>query len=289
MMQLKLSTEKLQLLDAISNDLKIINGVKAIVIGGSHATGLADESSDLDIGIYYFERNPFDIEKIKKIAESYSNLEKPTITDFYEWGPWVNGGAWLKTNLGKVDFLYKNIDQIEKTINEANKGIWENSFEQQPPYGFSSIILLAETQICISLYDPEDIIKKLKKNVITYPVRLKESVIQKSLWSAEFTIWQAEKFASKSDLYNTIGCLTRAVNSIVSALFALNEIYPLGDKRAIRVLEKASEKPLNLSRKIDTILSCDKKSTEKNTFQLKELFQETVALAKELYKPYYKL
>jgi hypothetical protein len=36
----------------------------------------------------------------------------PVVTGTYEWGPWVNGGAWIQTSAGKVDFLYKNLDQV---------------------------------------------------------------------------------------------------------------------------------------------------------------------------------
>jgi predicted nucleotidyltransferase len=286
---MKISADKQKLLDDFTSELKFIDGVKAIVLGGSYAVGLATEKSDLDIGIYYSEQSHFDIEKIKTIANKFSNNDQPTVTGFYEWGPWVNGGAWINTAKGEVDLLYKNIDQILKTIDNAKNGIWENNFEQQPPYGFSSIIFLAETHSCIPLYDPENVISKLKDSVKQYPQKLKQSVVQQSLWSAEFTIWQAEKFAGKTDMYNTVGCLTRAMYSIVSTLFALNEIYPMGDKRAIEILEKTKNKPINFTNKINAILSCDKKSLAENVRLLKLLFNETVKLANGQYKPYYKL
>src|SRR6187431_1842351 len=136
---MKLPEEKQSILDRITKDLKNIDNIKAIVLGGSYATGMATDTSDLDIGVYYFKEEPFDINTIKLIAEKYANVDTPTVTGFYEWGPWVNGGAWIKTTNGKVDILYKNIDQITSTIENAKKGVWENHFEQQPPYGFSSL------------------------------------------------------------------------------------------------------------------------------------------------------
>lgn len=286
---MNLPNDKQNLLDNITDELKRIDGVKAIVLGGSYATGMATNSSDLDIGIYYSEQNPFDIEKIKLLAEKYADNEKPTVTRFYEWGPWVNGGAWIKTVNGKVDLLFKNIDQITATIDNARNGVWENDFDQQPPYGFSSIIFLAETYSCIPLYDPDDVVKKLKESVKQYPQKLKQSVIQQSLWSSEFTIWQAESFAVKDDVYNTVGCLTRAVKNIIAALFAINELYPMGDKRAVNILEQAKIKPANLTHKINNILCCDKDALADSVMHLKTLFNDTVALANETYKPYYKL
>lgn len=285
----KISIDKEKLLTEVVKELSQIEGVKAIVLGGSYAIGMATESSDLDIGIYYSEFNPFDIDKIKGVAELIAKNEQPTVTGFYEWGPWVNGGAWINTACGEVDFLYKNIEQIIRTIDDAQEGIWENNFEQQPAYGFSSIIFLSETQSSLSLYDPDNIIKDLKERVKEYPPKLKQSVVQQSLWSAEFTIWQAEKFAAKNDTFNVVGCLTRATKNIITALFAVNEIYPMGDKRAISILDQAKKRPNALALKIDNILCCNKNALIDNVTHLKKLFEETLFLSEGMYKPFYKL
>ena len=291
---MNLPKHKQNLLDNVINELKQIAGIKAIVLGGSYATGTATDSSDLDIGIYYSDQSPFDLEKIKVVAEKFAGKEKPIVTGFYEWGSWVNGGAWIKTTNGKVDFLFKNIEQIALTIQNAKNGIWENDFEQQPPYGFSSIFFLAETFSSVPMYDPEGIIGRLKEEVKEYPLKLKQSVIQRALWSAEFTIWQAESFASKADVYNTYGCFTRAIKNIVTALFAINELYPIGDKRAIEILEQSKLKPANLAQKINTILCSNKHASAssaltESTVHLKILFDEAKELAQGAYKPYYKL
>ena len=286
---MNLPKDKQSILNDITKELKNIDNIKAIVLGGSYATGMATDTSDLDIAIYYYEEKPFDIEAIKLIAGKYANVDDPTVTGFYEWGPWVNGGAWIKTDNGKVDILYKNIDQITSTIENAKKGVWENHFEQQPPYGFSSLIFLAETRSCIPLYDPQGIIQSLKSNVLSYPQILKQTVIQQSLWSAEFTIWHADNFVLKGDVYNTMGCLTRAVKNIITALFSINELYPIGDKRAIEIIEQSTLKPTHLTEKIDNILCADKNLMSNNIAVLKVLFKETVELAEGKYRPVYKL
>ncbi|MFY7997064.1 MAG: nucleotidyltransferase domain-containing protein [Candidatus Kapaibacteriota bacterium] len=283
--------EKQELLEAILSDLAAMSNVQAVVLGGSYSTGMATDASDLDIGIYYFESEPFDISAIQDVAGKYAHDSSPTVTGFYEWGPWVNGGAWIHTQHGKVDFIYKNINQIQTTIDNAKKGVWENHYEQQPPFGFSSIIFLAETAWCIPLHDPKGIIAALKSQVAEYPPTLKQSVIQQSLWAAEFTIWYAESIAAKNamDLYNIVGCLTRAVKSIMEALFAMNEIYPIGDKRAIETLEKAHIKPANLKQKIEAILSVDIDKSNTNISLIKSLWAETVGLTNGSYRSFYKL
>lgn len=281
--------KKQALLEQIVSDLKAIHHVEAIVLGGSYSTGHATPTSDLDLGIYYHSAEPFSIDEIRSVAQKYAHDSVPTVTQLYEWGPWVNGGAWIKTAHSKVDFLYKNIDQIATTIENAHNGIWENHFEQQPPYGFSSVIFLAETHYCISLYDPKSIIVKLKQRVSQYPPKLKQAVIQQSLWSAEFTIWHAEQFIEKRDMYNIMGCMTRAVNNIVTTLFAMNELYPIGDKRAITILEQAAIHPQNFKENVETILSADSTTPEKNIARLKALWTETVALTEGTYTPFYNL
>jgi len=284
-----LSKEKEELLYNIVNDLKQVDKVAAIVLGGSYAAGEATETSDLDIGIYYSENKPFSTNDIKLIAEKYSVNGKPTVTGFYEWGPWVNGGAWIETAYGNVDFVYRNVEHVNSIIERAKNGEWQNDFEQQPPYGFSSIIYLAETRSCVSLYDPNEIVAKLKTAVQTYPSKLKETVVKQSLWSAEFTIWHAEYFYRKQDAYNTIGCLTRAAKNIVTALFAINELYPMGDKRAIDILENSDIRPLHFKERIETLLCTNKQAMGDNINSLKKLFNETIKLTNGTYSPFYKL
>ncbi len=286
---MNLPEEKRELLNNITSDISRLDHVSAIVLGGSYATGMATADSDMDIGIYYAEKDPFEIDDIRRIARKYSDSSEPTVTGFYEWGPWVNGGAWITTILGEVDFIYKNIDQVKATISNAKNGTWVNHYEQQPPYGFSSLFFLAETRHCIPLYDPEGIIRELKSSVREYPAKLKQAVIQHSLWSAEFTIWQAGSFARKKDMYNTLGCLTRAVKDLVTALFSMNEIFPLGDKRAIEILEQSEIKPVDFSAKVNAVLSAGKNNLEDRVIRLKLLFEETAECARGYYKPYYKL
>lgn len=284
---MKLPTEKQQLLKSIVDDLKDIEHIEAIVLGGSFAEGTAGPSSDLDIGLYYYSKQPFDIKKVAAVIKKYE-ISASTITDFYGWGKWVNGGAWITTKHGQVDLLYKNIDQISETIEKSKDGHWENDFEQQPPYGFSSMIFLAETYYSIPLFDPNNRITYLKKEVEKYPLKLKENILKQSLWAAEFTIWQAQRF-KPDDFYNIAGCLTRALKNITTALYALNEIYPLGDKRTVERLVSAKIKPDNLKNKINSVLLAENRSFDESINNLRNLYGDVLELVGDLYKPVFQL
>lgn len=62
----------------------------------------------------------------------------PVVTGFYEWGPWVNGGAWLTIGGQRVDFIYRSIEHLDRVVSDAHAGRHELHYLQQPPFGFFS-------------------------------------------------------------------------------------------------------------------------------------------------------
>lgn len=281
---------KRQLLKRLVKDLCRIPHMIAVVLGGSYAAGTADESSDLDIGLYYREAKPFSIAEIKRVAENISVQGTATVTDFYEWGPWVNGGAWIQTEAGKVDLLYRNLDQVERTILDTQQGIFAHDYDQQPAFGFYNVIYLAEIQVCVPLFDPDSHIARLKRQVEVYPPRLKRAIIRETLWSAEFTLHTALKFAACGDVYNTVGCLTRIASNLTQALFALNERYFIGDKKVMERLASFPFLPAEYKERITSILADPGKTVEelsRTVSNLAMLWQDVVLLAGDLYHPKY--
>ncbi len=205
----EMSPEKQAVLKDAVEALSSVDGIAAVVLGGSYARGTQHAQSDIDIGIYYRESWPFDISAIRKVAGTLSADGAPVVTDFYEWGPWVNGGAWINTRAGKVDFLYRNLDQVARTIDAAQQGSYEHDYDQQPTFRFYSVIYLGETEACIPLVDSEGCIARLKSKVERYPPKLKSTVIATELWNAEFALLFADSYAKTGDIYNAVGCLTR--------------------------------------------------------------------------------
>lgn len=91
---MNLPPEKQKIFDAICSDLEKVEHVSAVVLGGSYASGRANADSDIDIGIYYHENNPFDIQEIQKIAKKYALDNAPTVTNF------INGDLGSMVALG---------------------------------------------------------------------------------------------------------------------------------------------------------------------------------------------
>jgi hypothetical protein len=289
---LNLPEPKRALLEQLVDGLSRVTNVSAIVLGGSYASGTHHETSDMDIGLYYSETRPFSIADIRRFAEDVSVNGTATVTGFYEWGAWVNGGAWIHTPQGKVDFLYRNVDQIQQTIAEAQQGISHHDYDQQPTYGFYSVIYLAETQICIPLYDPESLISQLKRGVESYPPKLKQKIIADSLWGAEFTLLHARGFAAQGDIYNTVGCLTRAVSNITQALFALNDKYFLRDKKVMDRISKFPNLPSGYIQQINRILAYPGGTAPDLTQSVSELegaWRSVVSLTGVQYEPKFQM
>jgi len=133
---LNMPEEKLRTLKAIAEALQNVSDVAAVVLGGSYARGFARPDSDIDIGIYYREASPFSVDQVRSVADGFCTVGSvPIVTGMYEWGPWVNGGAWIQTPAGKVDLLYRNLDQVQVVIDEGRQGEWCHDYDQQPPYG----------------------------------------------------------------------------------------------------------------------------------------------------------
>jgi predicted nucleotidyltransferase len=283
-----LPTEKQTLLRQILDELRSVQGLTAVVLGGSYARGTQHPDSDMDIGLYYAEDAPFALDDIRQIAQKISTGEPPTVTAFYEWGAWVNGGAWIHTAAGKVDFLYRNVDHVRRVIQDAQAGQVQFDFFQQPPYGFHSVIYLAETAVCLPLYDPQNVIRDLKQSVAVYPAALKQTIIQDSLWGAEFTLSHAQTFARSADVYNTVGCLTRTLSYLTQVLFALNETYFMSDKKAIQSIEAFALRPPDYGARVSRILAGPGSTSAalSGTVQaLRLLFEEITRYAQAGYTP----
>ena len=214
------------------------------------------------------------------------------MTDFYGWGPWVNGGAWIVTSVGKLDLLYRNLDQVQQTIDEAQRGIVRYDYYQQPVYGFSSVIYPAETEASIPLLDPQGRIADLKRIVAKYPSALRQRIVADSLWIAEFTLNHAHKFALQEDIYNTVGCLTRVAGALTQALFALNEVYFMTDKRAMGMIANFKLAPPNHVEQIRALLARPGQTAPElrcSVTECEAVWARVVELAGALYAPKFRL
>lgn len=289
----QLSPEQSELVSSLAARLGSISGVRAVVLGGSYARGRARPGSDIDLGLLYSEAAPFSTESVRELAEAVNDTEGPVVTGFYEWGPWVNGGAWLTVGGRRVDFIYRSLEHLERVIDEAEAGRYQLDYAQQPPFGFFSATYLGEVAVCIPLYDPEARLDVLKRRVARYPEALRTAVVQDYLWAAEFGLAAfARKFAARADAYGTTACLTRAVNQMILVLFALNRIYPINDKTALAEVSEFERAPAEFERRVqETLAHAGDSSAELAgaVESIEQLLKETIEATDGLYRPRFTL
>jgi hypothetical protein len=284
----QLSPLQRELAASLAERLGGIPGVLAVVLGGSYARGRAQPGSDLDLGLIYSEASPFSIESIRALVEAVNDAPRPVVSDFYGWGPWVNGGAWLTIGGQRVDFLYRNLEHVGRVIADAEAGRYEVHHLQQPPFGFFSATYLGEVATCVPLFDPEERMVGLKRRVAEYPEALRRAVVRDYLFMAEFTLAAfAPKFAARSDSYGTAACLARGVNEMVMALFALNRRYFLNDKSALAEVAEFDRAPREFGPRVQEAferLGASPAELGAAVDCVAELVRESVELADGLYR-----
>lgn len=272
------------IISKIIDCLKQIDGVQALVLGGSRARGTENPNSDIDIGIYYNLNNGLDISQLDRIASTLDDDNRVNlITEIGGWGPWINGGGWLKVHQQPVDFIYRDLNIVSKVIDKCLKGDITIDYQPGHPHGFINSIYLAEIALCRILWDPTGLVGEMKSRTSPYSHVLQKAVIQKFLWEANFSLENGKKGIYKNDLSYFAGCCFRSVSCLNQVLFALNETYWMNEKGAAAIVDTFSMHPSNYSHRINKILTLvteEQAALEKALSLLHDLIHETDNLVK---------
>ena len=208
-----------------------LDGIVAIVLGGSRARGTADARSDIDLGIYYDASRPFSTLVLGAVAQELDDRHaEGLVTGFGEWGPGVNGGGWLEIRGHHLDFLYREIGAVRDAIDECIAGRPRTIYQLGHPLGFHVQIYAGEVHVCRELFDPSATVTELKSKVAKYPEEFRRAAITKHLFDAEFEISIAAKAAARGDVMYVAGCLFRAAGFMTLVLYALNRKFFLNEK-----------------------------------------------------------
>jgi predicted nucleotidyltransferase len=241
-----------RLLPTIVDKVKRVEGVNAIVLGGSRARGSPTPSSDIDLGIYYRPDSPLDINALGRVAAELDDEHRAdVITGIGGWGPWINGGGWLTVESQPVDFLYRDLAKVMTIIEDCFQGKVEIFYQPGHPLGFVSPMYLAEVAVCRPLWDPEGFIAKLKRKIDPYPDPLQKALIEKFAWEINFSLQTAGKSAERSDVAYAAGCCFRSVMCMLQVLFALNKTYWLNEKGAVALADTFGWKPERFRSRIE--------------------------------------
>ena len=273
------------LIQEIVDEVRQVEGIKAIVLGGSRARGTHTTSSDIDLGIYYHPDAPLDLKKLGAVATRLDDEHRAdVITPVGGWGPWINGGGWLKIQSHPVDFLYRDLEQVRAKIEDCLLGKVEIFYQPGHPLGFVSSMYLAEVAVCQPLWDPAGSISELKRKIDPYPDALKKALLQKFAWEIQFSLQIARKGAERSDVTYVAGCCFRSVMCMLQVLFALNKTHWLNEKGAVAAASNFTRKPEGLQSRINEIfqlLEANPRSLQTALLKLEELGQDISKIGSE--------
>jgi predicted nucleotidyltransferase len=256
----------------VARRLAEIGGVVAVALGGSWARGEAHPDSDVDLGIYYRRDDLPNIEALSALARELDDRHpQDPVTDFGGWGPWINGGGWLVIEGRRVDWLYRDVDRVERTIEECREGRTAVHYQPGHPQGFHTHIYMGEVHHCRVLYDNGDRLGGLKRITRTYPPLLRRALISKGLWEAGFALDTALKPAARGDTFYVAGCLFRCAACLVQRLFALNETYVINEKGLVDAAASLPLRPDGFAETIHHVFSRPGDAPERLTASVQHL------------------
>ena len=226
-----------------------VPGVVGVVLGGSRARGTHTPESDTDLGVYY--RRPLDVDRLGRLA---TELAGPgaAVTEPGGWGPWVDGGGWLRIDGHAVDWIYRDLDRVLAVRADCEQGRY--SFHQQAghPLGFPDFAYAGELALGLVLADPTGELAAARATA--YPPKLAEALVA-GLWEADFLVALARKAVSRSDSAYVSGCLFRLAGVCAHALHGAAGRWLINEKGAVAAAAALPGAPERFRARVDEIFA----------------------------------
>jgi Nucleotidyltransferase domain len=228
-------------LTALAERLVEVPGVVAVALGGSRARGDHTPDSDVDLGLYY--RPPLDCTALGRLASSIgtpagtplgTSLGGPRaeVTEPGAWGPWVDGGGWLRISDTPVDWIYRDLDRTHRSWQDAQAGLYAWHAQAGHPLGIPDFQYAAEVGLCRVLADPGGELTALHDLARSVPPALRDA-LREGLWEASFILAVAGKAVRRGDTTYIAGCLFRALELCAYALHGRAGRWVVNEKGAV--------------------------------------------------------
>ena len=238
-------------LAGVAAALAEVDGVVGVSLGGSRARGTQAPDSDVDLGLYY--RPPLDTRALRALARELTGREVE-VTEPGGWGPWVDGGAWLRVDGTAVDWLYRDLERVRASWLGARRGEFEFHFQVGHPLGVASFAYAGEIALARVLADPGGELTALHRDTHEYPAALAGAVVER-LWEADFILGAAKKVTARGDSAYLAGVLFRAVGLCAHAIHARAGRWLINEKGAVAAAGRLPGAPPDFVRRVDAILA----------------------------------
>jgi predicted nucleotidyltransferase len=203
---------------ALAAGLAELPGVLAVVLGGSRAAGTHRPGSDWDLGIYY--RGSFDPGDVRRLGLA------GYVSGLGEWGPVMNGGAWLRIDGTPVDVLFRDLDVVERWLREAVDGRFEVLAQNGYLAGAPTYVVAGELAVCVPLSG--------EPARPGFPDALAAAAPGRWRGRAGVALMFAEIHARAGDVVPSTGMLACAVLCVAHARLAERREWALNEKRLVR-------------------------------------------------------
>jgi predicted nucleotidyltransferase len=204
----------------LAADLAAVPGAVAVVLGGSRATATHRSDSDWDLGLYYRgSEQPLDPDDVRRLGHTGH------VSELGEWGPIVNGGAWLSIDGTPVDVLFRDLDLIENWLAEAHHGRYSVLSQNGYIVGAPTYLPVGELAICrpIAGHVPRP----------DFPAALAATAAPRWEGRARVCLMFARSHAAAPDPVCCAGMLAQAVLCVAHARLAARREWVLNEKRLV--------------------------------------------------------
>ncbi|MGY1691899.1 nucleotidyltransferase domain-containing protein [Geodermatophilus sp. SYSU D01105] len=238
-------------LTALAGRLVAVPGVVAVTLGGSRARGEHTPDSDVDLGLYY--RPPLDTGALGALAREVAG-PSARVTRPGEWGPWVDGGAWLRIGGVAVDWIYRDVDRVAAVWRDARAGRCGWHAQVGHPLGFLDAAYAGELALGVVLADPTGEVTALRRETAQYPPALGAALVAR-LEEARFCTGIAAKAVPRGDTTYVAGCLFRAVGLCAHALSGAAGRWLVNEKGAVAAAGRLPGAPPDFARRAHAVLA----------------------------------
>jgi Nucleotidyltransferase domain len=205
----------------LADELAALPGAVGVALGGSRATGTHGPDSDWDLGLYYRgTRRPLEPGDLGRLGHP------GYVSALGEWGPIMNGGAWLTVSGLAVDVLYRDLDVIEAWSEEAKAGRFEVLTQNGYLAGAPTYLPVGELALCRPLRGA------LPKP--GFPAALAEAADARWRGRAAVCLMFAGAHARAAESVGCAGMLAGAVLCAAHARLAQRREWVLNEKRLVR-------------------------------------------------------
>ena len=221
----------------LAAELAVLPGVVAVVLGGSRAAGTHRPDSDWDLGLYY--RASFDPGELGRLGH------EGHVSELGEWGPIMNGGAWLTIDGTPVDVLFRDLDRVEGWAADARQGRFEVLMQNGYVVGAPTYLPAGELALCRPLAG------ELSRP--GFPERLAETAPARWRGRAAVCLMFARSHAELGDAVACTGMLAQAALCTAHARLSERREWVLNEKRLIGRAGLDAVQPLVASGDVDAI------------------------------------